>query len=52
MGALMGVGSFGYSLSSQVNAINGVWLEFRPTLLEPSFTFSRAYGLQLRCLSE
>ncbi|WP_294591361.1 hypothetical protein [uncultured Rikenella sp.] len=51
-GTLWSVGSYGYSQSSWTNGHNGVWLEFRPTLLDPSFTFSRAYGLPLRCLSE
>lgn len=49
-GALNAVGSNGYSLSSAVSGSNAVWLEFRPTLVDPGFTNNRANGLQVRCL--
>lgn len=51
-GALWGVGSNGYSLSSSVSGTNGVWLEFRPTLVGPGFTNGRACGLLVRCIQE
>ena len=49
-GALNAVGNYGYSLSSSVSGTNGMWLEFRPTLVDPGFTNNRANGLQVRCL--
>ena len=51
-GGLSYVGSHGFSYSSFVNGINGVYLDFYVTYLNPSYASSRAYGLQLRCLSE
>ncbi len=48
----MGVGRLGFSQSSGVHDIMGIWLEFRTTLLNPCFRNGRGFGLQLRCLSE
>ncbi len=46
------VGGYGFSYSSSGNGNNGVYLDFHMTGLNPSHTSSRAYGFQLRCLSE
>ncbi|WP_300728666.1 hypothetical protein [uncultured Rikenella sp.] len=51
-GALSNVGNDGFSYSSSVSGSNGVYLGFNVTYLNPSRANSRAYGLQLRCLSE
>ncbi|WP_300646603.1 hypothetical protein [uncultured Rikenella sp.] len=51
-GALDLVGNYGFSYSSSVSGINGVYLDFYVTGLYPSDAYSRGYGLQLRCLSE
>ena len=51
-GALNGVGSNGYSWASTVSGTNGMYLGFDVTWLHPSNAGSRAYGFQLRCLSE
>ena len=51
-GGLSYVGNGGFSYSSSVSGSNGVYLNFYVTYLYPSHAFSRAYGLQLRCLSE
>ncbi|WP_294599280.1 hypothetical protein [uncultured Rikenella sp.] len=51
-GALGHVGSYGYSWSSTVSSINGMHLDFGVTWLDPSHANTRAYGFQLRCLSE
>ncbi|WP_300646482.1 hypothetical protein [uncultured Rikenella sp.] len=48
----MGVGNNGFGYSSSVSGSNGVYLGFSVTTLFPSSADSRAYGLQLRCLSE
>ncbi|WP_297830103.1 hypothetical protein [uncultured Rikenella sp.] len=51
-GALSTVGGNGYSWSSAVGGTNGMYLFFSVTYLNPSSATSRAYGYQLRCLSE
>ncbi len=51
-GALSSVGTDGFSYSSSVSGSNGVCLHFGVTYLNPSHASSRAYGFQLRCLSE
>ncbi|WP_294594660.1 hypothetical protein [uncultured Rikenella sp.] len=51
-GDLMGVGNYGYSWSSAVNNTGGVFLDFGVTWIRPSAPYNRAYGFQLRCLSE
>ena len=55
-GALWNVGNDGYSWSSTSydsgDHYRGVYLFFRVTELYPSHMTYRAYGLQLRCLSE
>ncbi|WP_294597943.1 hypothetical protein [uncultured Rikenella sp.] len=52
----MGVGNHGYSWSSasyaSVDHYRGMYLNFNATALYPSNADSRAYGFQLRCLSE
>ncbi|WP_299456714.1 hypothetical protein [uncultured Rikenella sp.] len=48
----VGVGRNGFSYSSSVSSSNGMYLNFSVTHLYPSSANSRAYGLQLRCLSE
>ncbi len=48
-----GVGNNGYSWSASTRGIYGQDLLFKVTWLYPSFANdSRAYGFQLRCLSE
>lgn len=47
---LTNVGCSGYSWSSSVSGIYGVYLLFNATYLGPSFTGYRALGLQVRCL--
>ena len=51
-GALYGVGYGGYSWSSTVAAsgYNAHYLYFYTQGLNPTSTYSRAYGLQVRCL--
>ncbi|WP_297628192.1 hypothetical protein [uncultured Rikenella sp.] len=51
-GALGNVGNYGYSWSSTVSGTNGMDLGFSVTWLYPSYADLRAYGFQLRCLSE
>ena len=51
-GGLSYVGNGGFSYSSSVSGSNGVYLDFYVTGLNPSYAYLRAYGLQLRCLSE
>ncbi|WP_294597012.1 hypothetical protein [uncultured Rikenella sp.] len=48
----MDTGYYGYSWSSSVNQIQGQFLNFSSGYLRTSDTNCRAYGLQLRCLSE
>ena len=47
-----GVGNDGFSYSSSVSGILGMTMSFYVTWLGPSSADGRAYGLQLRCLSE
>ncbi len=51
-GAPGNVGLHGFSYSSSVSGSSGVYLGFHVTGLAPSDAYYRAYGLQLRCLSE
>ena len=52
-GDMNGVGNNGYSWSAATRGIYGQDLLFKVTWLYPSFANdSRAYGFQLRCLSE
>ncbi|WP_294600893.1 hypothetical protein [uncultured Rikenella sp.] len=48
----MSIGLLGFSWSSTVSGTNSMYLGFYVTWLHPSDANSRAYGLQLRCLSE
>ncbi|WP_304708826.1 hypothetical protein [uncultured Rikenella sp.] len=52
LGTLMSVGLDGYSWASTVSGTNGMSLAFNVTELYPSGAYNRAYGFQLRCLSE
>ena len=52
LGALTGVGHYGYSWSSSFSGTSGVFLYFYSQYLNPSHAGLRAGGLQLRCLSE
>ena len=47
-----GYGNYGYSWSSTVGDINGLYLGFLATGLFSTYANSRAYSFQLRCLSE
>ena len=51
-GRLSGVGYGGFSWSSATGGIYGLDLNFSSQRLYTSYSDSRAYGLQLRCLSE
>ncbi|WP_298081259.1 hypothetical protein [uncultured Rikenella sp.] len=51
-GALSNVGSYGCSWASTVSGTGGMSLGFYVTWLYPSNAYYRAYGFQLRCLSE
>ncbi|WP_294601072.1 hypothetical protein [uncultured Rikenella sp.] len=52
-GALAASGSNGYSWASTINSTNGIMhLHFNATALYPSNAYHRAFGFQLRCLSE
>ncbi len=51
-GALFYIGNYGFSYSSSELGNNGMFLCFNMTSLNPSDATRRAYGLQLRCLSE
>ena len=51
-GAARYVGSYGYSWSSATNGIYGQYLVFSVTSLSSSNALNRAFGFQLRCLSE
>ncbi|WP_304708501.1 hypothetical protein [uncultured Rikenella sp.] len=46
------VGSQGYNWSSTISNTNGMLLEFRAQFLITSYAIYRAFGFQLRCLSE
>ncbi|WP_300681624.1 hypothetical protein [uncultured Rikenella sp.] len=48
----MYVGDGGYNWVSTDNGIFGMFLGFHATWFNPSHADSRAYGFQLRCLSE
>ncbi|WP_304708213.1 hypothetical protein [uncultured Rikenella sp.] len=52
LGDLMGIGNDGFSYSSSVEDSNRVCLYFYTQRLDASYLGYRAYGLQLRCLSE
>ncbi|WP_294599226.1 hypothetical protein [uncultured Rikenella sp.] len=52
MGALNLAGGHGASWASTANGTNGFYLYFHPTILNPGRMIYRAYGFQLRCLSE
>ena len=51
-GALWYVGNHGFSWSSATSGIYGLHLVFNVAQLYPSSAGYRAYGFQLRCLSE
>ena len=51
-GAARYVGNYGYSWSSATNGIYGQYLVFSVTSLSSSNALNRAFGFQLRCLSE
>ncbi len=51
-GTLGAIGSNGYSWASTVSGTNGMYLNFGVAWLYPSRANYRAYGFQLRCLSE
>ena len=51
-GELWAVGNNGYSWSSTISSIQGMYLALECGMLDPVHIDSRAYGLQLRCLSE
>ena len=51
-GALSSIGYYGYSWASTVNDIHSMYLGLSVTWLNTSYSNSRAYGFQLRCLSE
>ncbi|WP_297624222.1 hypothetical protein [uncultured Rikenella sp.] len=42
----------GYALTSSVSGIHGMYLDFVATALYHSHSNYRAFGFQLRCLSE
>ncbi|WP_304708282.1 hypothetical protein [uncultured Rikenella sp.] len=48
----MSIGEGGYSWASTVRGTFGMNLDFHMTGLSPSHAYCRAYGRQLRCLSE
>ena len=49
-GALVDVGNNGYSWSSSVSSISGLYLYFASLSLNPANTAYRTYGLQVRCI--
>ncbi|MDE5945592.1 MAG: hypothetical protein K2G93_08455 [Rikenella sp.] len=49
---MWGVGSYGYSWSSDTSDSNGYYLDFNYSRIVPNYLFYRAYGFQLRCLQE
>ncbi len=51
-GSLVTVGHSGFSWSSTVSGINGMYLDFYTQNLYSSATYRRSRGLPLRCLSE
>ncbi len=52
LGVQSSVGNGGFCYSSSVKGGNGMYLNFDVTRLDSGSSNSRAYGLQLRCLSE
>ncbi|WP_304708663.1 hypothetical protein [uncultured Rikenella sp.] len=52
LGGLISVSNNGFSWSLATSSIDGLYLDFGMTALNPSNASSRAYGFQLRCLSE
>ncbi|WP_300829214.1 hypothetical protein [uncultured Rikenella sp.] len=51
-GFLWGGGSLGYCWASGTSGIEGGHLLFHTQNLDPSSSYNRVYGFQLRCLSE
>ncbi|WP_300730416.1 hypothetical protein [uncultured Rikenella sp.] len=51
-GVPVSVGNNGYSWSSTVSSIRGMYLALECGMLDPVHASHRVYGLQLRCLSE
>ncbi|WP_300829473.1 hypothetical protein [uncultured Rikenella sp.] len=51
-GNSIGIGSDGFSWSSTASGNTGVYSHFSTQYLNPGRANFRAYGLQLRCLSE
>ena len=51
-GTLSDVSNSGFSWCSATSGIHGVYLNFGVTWLNPGLANNRAYGFQLRCLSE
>ncbi|WP_298081172.1 hypothetical protein [uncultured Rikenella sp.] len=47
-----GISYSGYSWSSSFNETMGINLHFNMTFFDPNYSYYRAHGLQLRCLSE
>ena len=52
VGDLVNAGNFGYIWSSVTSDSYGIRLGFNTTWLDPCDMYGRAYGFQLRCLSE
>ncbi|WP_297627276.1 hypothetical protein [uncultured Rikenella sp.] len=46
------VGNNGYSWSSTISSIQGMYLALECGMLDPVHASNRGYALQLRCLSE
>ena len=46
------IGHFGYGWTSTIRDPYGMFLGFSTTILNPCAADGRAYGFQLRCLSE
>ncbi|WP_294599219.1 hypothetical protein [uncultured Rikenella sp.] len=49
---LWSIGSNGHSWASTACDLYGMYLGYSATILDPSSASHRAYGFQLRCLSE
>ncbi|WP_300728516.1 hypothetical protein [uncultured Rikenella sp.] len=52
LGALSAVGNEGSVWSASANGTNGVFLRFLMNTAQSGYSSSRAFGFQLRCLSE
>ncbi|WP_300829175.1 hypothetical protein [uncultured Rikenella sp.] len=52
LGSMDSAGEHGASRSSSISQISAFYLAFRPYYFNPSNASHRAYGFQLRCLSE